>query len=79
MPLLLLKYINDAIPYRMGFGYSFSTLSQGEKWRTRRKLFSAFFTPDAITAYHHLQVRYARSLAHQLLSEPNDFRDLSRR
>ena len=45
---------------RMGNGWNFSLMHYGDLWRAHRKLFHQEFNSGAVSAYHDVQLKYAR-------------------
>ncbi|KAF8158971.1 cytochrome P450, partial [Mycena galopus ATCC 62051] len=61
----------------LGWGFVFSFMPHGEKWRERRRLFHQHFRRDAITAHRPVQLRKLLSTPEDLL-RTNDADDFDR-
>ncbi|KAF7318686.1 Cytochrome P450 [Mycena chlorophos] len=59
----------------MGWGFSFSFMKYGERWRKLRKLFHQHFNAEGVANYYPLQHEAAQELLRRLLHEPDHFLD----
>ncbi|KAH6915129.1 cytochrome P450 98A3 [Coprinopsis sp. MPI-PUGE-AT-0042] len=57
----------------MGFGWSLGVMAYGTLWRTYRRTFHQFLSPNVIPKYHPIIERQTRSFLRALLATPDNF------
>ena len=57
----------------VGFGWDFSFMPYGRRWRELRKAFVRKFHPPALSHYHPTILQGTRELLLDFLNTPNDF------
>ena len=72
-PFSLRIFVCAKYSCRMGFGWMFSSMQYGIKWRAHRRLFHRHFNPTASANYRPLQVKETGSLLKSLLTNPQDY------
>jgi len=63
----------------MGWSWAFSTMTYGDSWRERRRLFTKYFHPNSLTANIPQQREFTHKMLVQLLDNPDDFLGITRR
>jgi len=63
----------------MGWSWSFGFMPYGDAWRERRRLFTKYFHPNNPSANIPQQIEFIHKMLVQLLDNPNDFLDITRR
>jgi len=62
----------------MGWSWSFASMVYGDSWRERRRLFTKYFHPNNPSNTPQ-QLEFIHKMLVQLLDDPDDFLDITRR